>query len=117
MSKIFDAKVTQKKLIQESDLDRKIKEEIKTLATKAKLKAEQDKIVKLQTHDLSLFIGQSYFVNNGSQNYLIFKSSCKTITTFSGLPFTVSEWESKGLSNGKFKPPYTANKGYSPKLL
>ena len=28
---------------------------MKTLATKAELKTEQDKIVKLQTHDLSLF--------------------------------------------------------------
>ena len=33
------------------------KEEIKTLATKAELKAEQDKIVKLETHDLSYFLG------------------------------------------------------------
>ena len=30
---------------------------IKTLAIKAELKAEQDKIVKLQTHDLSYFPG------------------------------------------------------------
>ena len=47
------------------------KDEIKRLATKAELKAEQDKIVKLQTYDLSVFIGQSYFCNNGPQNFLI----------------------------------------------
>ena len=41
------------------------------LATKAELKAEQDKRVKLQTYDLSLFIGQSYFVSDGAQLYLI----------------------------------------------
>ena len=29
----------------------------KTLATKAELKAQRDEIVKLQTYDLSLFIG------------------------------------------------------------
>ena len=37
--------------------------------------------------------------------------------TFSGLPHTVSEWESKGLSNQKIKPPYTANKSLSPKFV
>ena len=58
--------------------------------------------------DSSLFIGQSYF-NNEAQLYLIFQPIYKTITTFSGLEDTISEWESKGLSNEKFKPPYTAN--------
>ena len=37
------------------------------------LKAEQDKIVKLQTYDLSLFIGRSYFINDEAQLYLIFQ--------------------------------------------
>ena len=32
------------------------KEEIKTLATKTELNAEQDKIVKLQTYDSSLYV-------------------------------------------------------------
>ena len=31
---------------------------------KAELKAEEDKIIKIQTFDLSLFIGQSYFRND-----------------------------------------------------
>ena len=53
-SNTHDAKITEKKLVNEYDLNEKIKtlttkEEIKTLATKAELKAEQDKIVKLQT--------------------------------------------------------------------
>ena len=39
------------------------KEEIKTLATKTKLKEEQNKIVKLQTYNVSLFISQSHFVS------------------------------------------------------
>ena len=29
----------------------------------------------------------------------------------------MSEWESKGLSNEKFRPPYTVNKILSPKML
>ena len=43
----------------------------KYFTVKAELKPKQDKIVKLQTYDLSLFIGQSYFVNYGAQFYLI----------------------------------------------
>ena len=67
-------KIIQKKLFSESDLNEKIKtssttEKIKTLALKAELNAEKDKIVKLQTCDLSLFIGQSYFNNDGALLY------------------------------------------------
>ena len=63
---ILDTKITQKKLVIESDLNKKIKtlatkDDIKTLATKTELNAEQDKIVKLLTYDLIIFIGQSYF--------------------------------------------------------
>ena len=118
-SNTLDAKITQKKLVNESDLDKKIKtlgikEEIKTLATKVELTAEQDKIVKLETYVLSLFIGQSYFVNDASQNYPVLQ---KTITTISGLPYTISEWRSKRLSYEKLTPPYTANKSLSPIVL
>ena len=49
--------------------------------------------------------------------FLIFQPIYKTISAFSGLPYTVSECESKGLANEKTKPPYTANKSLSPKLV
>ena len=35
---------------------------MKTLATKVELKAEQDKIVKLETHDLSYLLGKIFLV-------------------------------------------------------
>ena len=53
-------------------------------------------MVKLQTYDLSSFIGQSYFNNDESQNYLIFQPTYKATTTFSGLTRTISEWNSMG---------------------
>ena len=82
-----DAKITQKRLVNESDLNEKIKtlatiEEIKTLARKAELKAEQDKIVKDQPYDLSLFIVQSYFFNDGAQLSLVFQSTEKIYYNF-----------------------------------
>ena len=57
-------------------------EEIKTLATKAELKAEEDKKVKSQTYNLIFFIGQSYFNNDRAQLYLIFHPIYKAITYF-----------------------------------
>ena len=53
------------------DLGRK--EEIKALPTKAELKAEEDKIVKLQSYDISIFTGQSYFNNDGAKLYFVFQ--------------------------------------------
>ena len=89
------------------------KTEIKT-ATKAGLKAEQDKIVKLQIYNLSLFIDQIYFNNDRAQLYLIFQPIYKIVASFS---YQISELKSKGLSNEKFAPPYTADKSLSPKLI
>ena len=64
----------------------------------------------------SLFIGQSYSNYDGAQLYLTFQRIYKTITTFSGRPNIISEWESKGLSKEKLRPPYITNKFFSPKL-
>ena len=57
MNNILDAKITAKKLVNKSGLNEKIntlakREEIKLLATKTELKAEQNKIVKLETYEL-----------------------------------------------------------------
>ena len=100
-SNTLDSKITLENLVNEYDLN----EMIKTSATKAESKAEQDEIAKLQIFDSSLFIGQSYFDNDGIQLYLVFQPIYKTITAFSGLTSTTLEWESKGLSNEKFTPP------------
>ena len=40
-------------------------EKIKTLVTKVELKVKQDKIVKLETHDLIYFLDKSVFGNDG----------------------------------------------------
>ena len=76
---ILDAKIIPKKLVNESGLNEKIKtlatkEEIKTLATKAELKTEKDKIVKLETHDLSYFLGKTFFGDDASS--VFFGAKC-----------------------------------------
>ena len=77
----------------------------------------QDKVVELLIYDLSLFIGQSCFSNDGAQLYLILELIYKTITIFSGLIGTISDWKSKGLSNEKFMSSYITNVSVCPKLV
>ena len=50
--------------IDNSDLDKRIT----TLATKAELKAKQDKIVKIQAFDSIYFRGKSHFEGDRTQN-------------------------------------------------
>ena len=47
-------------------------------------------IVKLQTYDISLFVGQSYFNNDGAQLYLIFQSLCYTLKRVSNTEKVIS---------------------------
>ena len=35
------------------------------LLTKVELRSEEDKVMKLQTYEISFFVGQSYLNNNG----------------------------------------------------
>ena len=56
MNETLDAKTNEKELLGKSNISNPEKSldliiRLKTLAAKADLKAEQDKIVKLQTHD------------------------------------------------------------------
>ena len=103
MTNIPDAKIKNKKLVNESDIsgfidNSDLNKTIKKLATKAELKAEQDKIAKRQIYDSSIFIGQSYVFNDGSQNFLIFQPTLKTFTMLSALSEKIIRWKSKNIA-------------------
>ena len=92
---ILDGKVQNKKLVHESDISGFIKnfyldKKIQKSAAKAELKTEQNEIVKLHTHDSSLFIAQSYSFNDGSQNFLICQPIFNTSTMPAGLIETIA---------------------------
>ena len=55
------------------------------------MKIEPDKM----TNDASLFIGQSCFVNDGLQNFLIFQPIYKIFKISSGFTDTIIEQEPK----------------------
>ena len=100
---MLDAKIKEKgsvnksditHLIQNSDLNTKLT----TLATKAELKTQQDKIVKLQIFDSTYFRDKSYFENDGTQKYLVFRPIYICYKKV-GTSNRISTWKSKGLSN------------------
>ena len=49
----------------------------KELATKAELKAEQDKIMKSLAFDSSYFLGKNHFRYDGTQKFLVFQPICR----------------------------------------
>ena len=46
---------------------------VATIATKAELKAEWDKIRKLKAFDANYFCSKSHFEDDGTLNYLVFQ--------------------------------------------
>ena len=85
------------------------KKGIKKLATKTESKAEQDEIVKLKKHDSCLFIGQSYFVNDGA-NEILFNTSTALFAE-KGV-----SWTSQGSSTDKRTSPATTDNSLSPSI-
>ena len=76
--------------VNDTDFDDKLKNRNeKVTSNKEKHLLIESELKKQQTFDLSPFIGQSYFNNDGAQLFLIFQSIYKTITIFSGLSDTI----------------------------
>ena len=109
MKDIVDAKLKQAKLATKDDIadflrkayfDDKLKTiNIKVTLNKTKnvlvqneLEEQQNSVKKLQTFDSSLFIGQSYFFYNGSQNFLMFSPILKIFAVPTGQ--TIVAWQS-----------------------
>ena len=90
-------------------------EKIAILVTKAELKAEQDKIIKLQAFHSSYFRGKSHFEADGTQNYLAFQPMYRYFKKI-GNTECISSWKSKGLSDVIVKPPTTSDNNLAPGL-
>ena len=101
-SDILDAKTKWKGLVDKSDTFNLVTisdlyAKISTLSTKPELKAEQDKIVKLKTYDLSYFLDKNVSGDIDSQNMFVSQLnlglySYKIINYVGG-------WKSKGVDS------------------
>ena len=77
MGEILNTNIKEKELVNKSDIsgfidNSNLDKKIAALTTKAELKAEKDKIVKLQAFDSSYFRYKSHFEDDGTENYLVF---------------------------------------------
>ena len=75
-------------------------------------------IKKLQTFDLSYFIGKNNFEEDGTQNYLVFQLIIRyfKVNTIINVADYVLSWQSKGLSAEAIKPPTTSDNSLTPTL-
>ena len=83
-SDILNAKIKQKESVNKCDFFNLVKNsdfntKLVTLAIKVQLKAEQDKIVKLQTHVLNCTLGKKCFGDGGSQNMFVYQPALHTL--------------------------------------
>ena len=109
--------------VKETDFDDKLKHLNKNvISSKSKhslveyeLKKLQDKTEKLLTYDSNLFIGQSYFFNDGTQLYFIFQLLYYTLKSLGNTEKIVS-WKSKDLLVGKLTRPTTTDNNLSPSI-
>ena len=77
MGEILNANIKEKELVKKSDIsgfidNSNLDKKIAARTTKVELKAEKDKIVKLQAFDSSYFCYKSHFEDDGTKNYLVF---------------------------------------------
>ena len=76
------------------------------MATKAKLKAERDKLAKLETYDLSYFFDKNIFGDDDSQNMFVYQPTFSTLQLYKDTDHILS-WKSKGLYGYTCSPYYT----------
>ena len=103
-----------KKLVSKSDISNLVKSsdlntKFSILATKAELKAEQDKIVKLETLDLNFFLAKYFFGDDGFRNMFVYQPTLDTLDLKKdrGTDYIFS-WKSKVVYTSKLKSLYTA---------
>ena len=67
------------------------------------MKAEQDKIIELQSFDSSYFRSKDHFEEDGNQNYFVFQPRYRYFKKICNTE-PISSWKSKRLSDEITKP-------------
>ena len=108
---VFNARIAQANLITKTDFDAKLSNLNRKITTnKTNHLLVENELNKSKTFDSSYFIGKSHFVENVTQNYLLFQPIIMyfKLNTITNTDY-VSSWKSKGLSAESIKPLTASN--------
>ena len=106
----FAARLKQATLASKTDFNNKLTSFIKRITSIKKTFRSSKKLNSLITKDYNFFFGKIYFTNNdGSQNTFACQPTLDVLELKKekGTDYVLS-WKSKGVSNSKLKPLYTA---------
>ena len=110
-------RIAQANLITKTDFDDKLSNlNRKITKNKTDHLLVQNELKRLETFDLSYFIGKNYFEEDGAQNYFVFQPLFRYFKLNSNNTNTILSWRSKGLSVNAIKPPSTSNNSLAPTL-
>ena len=116
---VFNARLKQANFVTKTDFDDKLSNlNRKITSNKTKHVLAENELKKLETFDLSYFIGKNYFEEHGAQNYLAFQPMYRYFKVFSIIQYLeyVSEWKSKELSSESIKAISTSDNSLNPTL-
>ena len=107
---IVDNSIKSKNLVAKTDFDTKLASlNNKINSNKTKDLIVENEFKKLPTFDLSYFRGKNYFGDDGTQNYLVFRTIDKYFKNIGNTDNIIS-WKSKGF-------PSKYGKSYAPELI
>ena len=107
ISSHFAERLAQAKLVTKTGFDDKLKNLNKKInSNKTKHVLVENELKILETFDSIYLCGKSYFEDDGTQNYLVFQTTCKYNSNTND---HILSWKSKGLSDESIKPPSTTN--------
>ena len=85
----------------------------KIAASKTKNESTENELKQLKTFDVSYFIGESRFEEDGTQNYLVLQPINRNFKVIANTLY-ISSWKSKELSAETIKPPSTSDNSLTP---
>ena len=105
--KTLNVKIKQKGLVDKSAIsgfinNADLNKKVATLAAKAELNTEEDKVIKLKTYDLIQFLGKIFFGDDGFQNMFVYQPTFNMLELKidKGTDYVIG-WKSKGVCNFK----------------
>ena len=101
-------------MITKTDFDAKLTSfNRKNTQNKTKHLLAENEFKKLKIFYSSYFVGQSYFEEDGTPNYLVFQSLNKYFKAVTNTNY-ISSWKSKRFSDENIKPPTTSDNSLTP---